>query len=177
MLMFGQGLRRNEVAQLDLSDLDARGSRLQILGKGRRETEWVTLSAPTLATLRAWVTKRGRSPGPLFQSLTLRGALSGRRLDGDGMHYLLQRWGKDLGMVLRPHGLRHTFVNVALEATSGNLHAVRKAARWRKLDTVIAYDDNRTDVAGDVARKVGARVADVVEDAAAKAAETTHDTH
>lgn len=170
MLMFGQGLRREEVSALNLAHFDSRASRLQIMGKGRREPEWITLAPTTLKALTIWTTRRGREPGPLFAAIDRHGQLQGR-LSGDGIHYLTQKWGEALNITLRPHGLRHTFVNVALEQTGGNLHAVRKAARWKKLDTVASYDDNRTDLAGEVARKVSARVADIVDklDASEKA--------
>src|SRR5262249_31079754 len=112
--------------------------------------------------LNRWVAQRGRDPGPLFLSIDRHGRF-GDRLQGDGIHDLTQRWETETGIRVRPHKLRHSFVNEALEATNGNLHAVRKAARWAKLDTVVAYDDNRTDAAGDVAKLVSARIGAAVD--------------
>lgn len=162
MLLAGQGLRRNEITTLDLEHFDSRGSRLHILGKRREEREWITLSSQTVKALNRWVAQRGRDPGPLFLSIDRHGVF-GDRLQGDGIHDLTQRWEAETGIRVRPHKLRHSFVNEALEATNGNLHAVRKAARWAKLDTVVAYDDNRTDLAGDVAKLVSARIGAAVD--------------
>lgn len=162
MLLAGQGLRRNEVSSLDLIHFDGRGARLSIFGKSRTQREWVTLSTQSVKALNRWVGRRGRDPGPLFYNIDRHGKL-GTRLQGDGIHDLTERWEAATGIRVRPHKLRHSFVNEALEATNGNLHAVRKAARWKKLDTVVSYDDNRTDVAGDVVAQVSARIGAIVD--------------
>ena len=54
MVLFGAGLRRGEVAKLNLADLDQSKGKLTIIGKGRREPETITLAPRTLRTLKAW---------------------------------------------------------------------------------------------------------------------------
>lgn len=162
MLLAGQGLRRNEISTLDFVHFDGRGARLSILGKHREEREWITLSSQTVKALNRWIGHRGRDPGPLFYNIDRHQKL-GTRLQGDGIHDLTERWEVATGVRVRPHKLRHSFVNEALDATNGNLHAVRKAARWKKLDPVVVYDDNRTDIAGDVVSQVSARIGSIID--------------
>jgi integrase len=54
MVLFGAGLRRGEVAKLNLADLDQSKGKLTIIGKGRREPETIMLAPRTLRTLKAW---------------------------------------------------------------------------------------------------------------------------
>ena len=59
--------------------------------------------------------------------------------------------GLAVGLVARPHGLRHAAITAALDATNGNTRAVQKFSRHRKLETLSLYDDSRTDLGGQVA--------------------------
>ena len=84
--------------------------------------------------------------------------------------------GNLAGARARPHGLRHTGITAALEATNGDLRAVAKFSRHKDVRVVGLYDDDRRDLAGAVATKVAAVLDAVIEGhgerkAAAKAAE------
>ena len=54
----------------------------------------------------------------------------------------------------RPHGLRHSAITAALEATNGNIAEVMKFSRHKDPKVLMKYDDNRKDVAGDIAGKI-----------------------
>jgi len=41
LLGYGRALRQNEVVQLDFEDFDARGGRVNVLRKGKREKKWL----------------------------------------------------------------------------------------------------------------------------------------
>jgi integrase/recombinase XerC len=99
-LLFNQGLRRGEVAGLDLEHLDPERGRMSILGKGRSGREWVTLARGTLEYLERWLAARGTAPGPLFVGLD-RASKHGR-LSDTSIYRMIRGYG--LG---RPHGLRH----------------------------------------------------------------------
>jgi integrase/recombinase XerC len=146
-LLFNQGLRRGEVAGLDLEHLDPERVRLSILGKGRSGREWVTLARGTCEYLDRWLSARGTSPGPLFSSLD-RASKHGR-LSDTSIYRMIRGYG--LG---RPHGLRHSAITAALEATNGNIAEVMKFSRHRDPKVLMKYDDNRKDVAGDIAGKI-----------------------
>lgn len=146
-LLFNQGLRRGEVAGLDLEHLDSERGRLSILGKGRSGREWVTLARGTCEYLDRWLSARGTSSGPLFSNLD-RAAKRGR-LSSTSIYRMIRGYG--LG---RPHGLRHSAITAALEATNGNIAEVMKFSRHKDPKVLMKYDDNRKDVAGDIANTI-----------------------
>lgn len=152
-LLFDLGLRRGEVAALNLSDLDVRGSRLRITGKGRSEPEWLTLPRPTLDALIDWLVFRGLEPGPVFHNLDRTGVRG--RLSDNGIYRLVCAIGRraSLGHV-RPHGLRHAAITHALDQTNGNIRAAAKFARHKQVNTTLIYDDARQDIAGSIATLV-----------------------
>jgi integrase len=53
--------------------------------------------------------------------------------------------------VLRPHGPRHTSITAALDRDSGDVRKMREFSRHSKIDTLLRYDGNRRDSAGEVA--------------------------
>jgi integrase/recombinase XerC len=56
--------------------------------------------------------------------------------------------------VVRPHGLRHAAITEALRLTRGDVRAVQRFSRHRDLWTLTLYDDNRADLAGEIARQL-----------------------
>lgn len=155
-LLFDKGLRRGEAVALDLEDLDLQAGTVRIIGKGRKETEFLSLPDETREALSAWVAVRGSAPGPLFFNMDRAG--KGSRLTGRSVARIVAAWGKPLGLSLRPHGLRHSAITEALDATGGNVRAVQRFSRHKKLETLLRYDDNRLDLGGDVSRLVAGRV-------------------
>jgi integrase/recombinase XerC len=151
-LLFGMVLRRGEVCSLDLCHLDLEGGRLSIMGKGRTQRESLTIPPKVLESLKAWVSVRGEKEGPLFPALD-RGH-AGHRLDGSAVYKMVSELGKAVGLVVRPHGLRHAGITAALDATNGNTRTVQRFSRHKKLETLSLYDDARQDLAGEVARLV-----------------------
>jgi integrase/recombinase XerC len=79
---------------------------------------------------------------------------NGRRLTGAGVYDLVRRLGGEVGLEVRPHGLRHAGITTALDRTGGDLRAVQRFSPNRDVPTVGLYDDAREDVGGRVARLV-----------------------
>lgn len=155
-LLYDLGLRRGEAVALDLEDVDLKAGSVSVLGKGRTERESLTLPEPTRSALGDWVRVRGPKPGPLFVNFDR--ASKGGRLTGRSVARVLASLGKAVGLVVRPHGLRHAAVTEALDATGGNVRAVQRFSRHRDLRVLTLYDDNRQDLGGEVARLVAGRV-------------------
>ncbi len=151
-LLYDLALRRGEVVSLNVEDVDLEAGTVAVLGKGRTGREALTLPAPTKEALRSWLEFRGPSPGPLFVNFDP--ARKGLRLTGTSVYRMVRGAGQTAGLKVRPHGLRHAAITSALDATSGNLRAVARFSRHRDYRTVALYDDNRQDLAGDVARLV-----------------------
>jgi integrase/recombinase XerC len=151
-LLWDLALRREEVVSLDVANVDLVAGTVSILGKGRRERETLTLPTTTVAALRTWLAVRGATPGPLVVNVDRR--TKGERLTGAGLYHLVQALGRRAGLTVRPHGVRHAAITEALEKTGGNVRAVQRFSRHRDLRTLTTYDDNRADLAGEVAALV-----------------------
>jgi len=111
------------------------------------------LPKATRAALAAWVAVRGAQPGPLFTSLD-RATKGQHRLTGTGLYKLVVALGKEAGLKVRPHGLRHAAITLALDATAGDVRKVQRFSRHRDLRVLTIYDDSRLDLAGEVASLV-----------------------
>jgi integrase/recombinase XerC len=147
---------------MDLTDLDLAQHRIQILGKHRRERDWLTIPPATSAAISAWLTVRGPAPGPLFWALDR--SAYGRRLTTDGIALIIHRLGARVGLPAhqaRPHGLRHAAITAGLDRTGGDTRAVQAFARLADANTIRHYDDSRVDAGGIVA----GTVADAVTEA------------
>lgn len=156
LLMHDSALRRGECTGLDLCHVDVAGSRVSIVGKGSTEREWITISPQAKAALVDWISVRGESAGPLFFRLD-RAAPGVGRLTGDSVNRMVGRTGRKAGLTRRTkaHGLRHQGITRALDLTNGNIRAAQKLGRHVNVQTTMTYDDNRQDLAGQLACMLG----------------------
>lgn len=158
--LFDLGLRRAEVLGIDMCDIDLADGSVMILGKGRSSKERLTMPIETRSAVAKWIKIRGEDPGPLFKSLD-RGRKGSGRLGGRCLHLIIQQLGARVGLKVWPHALRHSSITAALDLTDGNIRAVQKFSRHKDVRVLEVYDDTRRDLAGEVASKVAASVADV----------------
>lgn len=149
-LLHDLALRRGEAVSLDLEHYDGRRGTIAVLGKGRTQRELLSLPAATRTAVEAWIAVRGRQPGPLFHRLDLAGRGTGR-LTGAAVYQIVQALGAGVGIETRPHGLRHSAITAALDASNGNIRAVQRFSRHRDVRVLQTYDDNRSDLAGQMA--------------------------
>jgi integrase/recombinase XerC len=153
-LLFDLGLRRAEVTALEVSDLDLSAGRVLVLGKGQREKVALTLPQGARLALAAWLEVRGFAAGPLFVNLDRRSSRA--RLTGAGLYDIVSKLGAKAGAQVRPHGIRHTAITAALDATRGDVRRVRAFSRHANVQTLLVYDDARNDHGGAVAASVAA---------------------
>lgn len=145
--LFDLGLRCHELTGLDLEHVerDANGTpaAICILAKGSRERQRLTLTPAASAAIARWIELRGVEPGPLFG------------LGNRGVAKLVGRLGVRAGIGhARCHAIRHTAITAALDATGGDLRRARAFSRHRHIETLLLYDDNRRNGAGEVADAV-----------------------
>jgi len=153
-VLFDRGLRRGEVVALDLDDVDTSRCALRIVGKGHTEAEWVTVGKAACEALTAWIEVRGGEPGPLFVNFDRAG--KGGRLTGRSVARIVAQAGEQAGVEgVRPHGLRHTAVTAVLDMSGGDVRRARAFSRHADLRTLTVYDDNRTDLGGELAHRLG----------------------
>ena len=151
-LLHDLALRRAEVVGLDVEDVDLDGFTIAVTGKGKTEETRLTLPVPTATALRIWLDVRGDEDGPLFTNVDR--ARKGNRLTGRSVHRFVKSLGDVVGLRARPHGLRHSGITAALDLTNGDILAAQRFARHVDPRTTLRYDDNREDIAGQVARLV-----------------------
>ena len=160
-LLFDLGLRRAEVFALAVADLDLPRGEVWVKAKGHREKQRLTLTAK--AVRRSAIGWRCASRGRVrVRPPRQRGCAPGAAktpLTGDA----LARTVANLGIIaalprrLRPHGIRHAAITAALDETNGNVREVAKFSRHKKVETLMQYDDQRGDVAGDIAKRISER--------------------
>lgn len=167
-LAYDLGLRRVELARLDRSDVEAAEgvpSAIWILGKKRTAKERLSLPRPTSEALRRWLGVRGDAPArgdrPDALFVTLDAASKGSALSPWSVWSAVRSAGALVGIRVWTHGLRHSAITAALDATGGNLRTVAKFSRHRDLRVLEVYDDARRDMAGEVAALVAGKVSNV----------------
>lgn len=149
-LLFDLALRRGEVRELRREHLSLEGRTLSIHGKGRSQRETLTVPKKTCEAIEAWVKIRGEEPGPLFKRVENNGGIRGG-LSEKGIYGIIQRLGKKVGLNLRPHGIRHASITEALNKLNGDVRKVQRFSRHKDVKILMTYDDNRKDVAGEIA--------------------------
>jgi site-specific recombinase XerD len=138
-LLYGTGLRRSEVVNLDLVDYDSATGRLVVRGKGGKERiVWVTGGAVT--ALADWLAVRGNPPGALFWPVGKGGRLENRRMTSQAVYKMLHKRADEAGIKgFSPHDLRRTFVSDLLEA-GADIAVVSRMAGHANVATTARYD-------------------------------------
>ena len=158
-LLYDLGLRRSEVVGLDVDDLDLDAGTISGMGKGHTQTTKLTLPGPTKEAIQQWLEVRGTEPGPLFTNLDR--ARKGCRLTGTSLYRIVRRLGEQVGLKVRPHGLRHTAITEACklaQAKGMGLDEVLDFSRHRDVKVLMVYRDRERDVQGQLATLVAAGV-------------------
>jgi integrase len=139
ILMFAEsGIRRSELADLDISDVDVR-ARTVVIRRGKGGKRRVTgYGAQTAQALLRWqrlhpLLRAGLDDGPLFCVTT------GKRLTVAAIGYMLRRRGKAAGVTgLRPHMLRHLWAHHCMAAGIQETQ-IQKLAGWSSGQQLLRY--------------------------------------
>ena len=156
-LLYDLGLRRGEVASLDLEHWEPKRRRLMVWAKKSAERKPLDdVPVETSNALDAWVEVRGEVPGALFVSFDRR--TPGHRLTGWSIWSMLAELAKSLDLRAAPHGIRHTAITEALNESHGDVRAAQRFSRHKRLETLQVYDDNRENLGGKLAAKIAAEM-------------------
>jgi integrase/recombinase XerC len=139
-LMHNAALRRGEVVQIRVEQLELNGSDPSVVTrrKGHREPSRVLIDDSSAARIRRWLQLRGDAAG--FMLVRLRDRDFEQALTGEGLRLALQRRARQLGIpVLRPHGLRHSAATHCLKA--GSLLDTQALGGWASTSTIADYID------------------------------------
>jgi integrase/recombinase XerC len=153
LLLWGNALRRSEVADCDVSDYSPSLGELIITGKGKiGQPETISLGKSAISALSHWLEARKEytPDAPLFCA-THKGYW-GNRLHTHSIYKLVQKYALSAGIdkVMSPHRIRHSSITEALTLTNGDVRKVQKLSRHSNLNTLMIYDDNRQNLQGEV---------------------------
>ncbi|MDD5658252.1 MAG: tyrosine-type recombinase/integrase [Elusimicrobia bacterium] len=136
-LLYSSGLRRSELAGLNVGDVDFVSGFVRVLGKGSRE-RLAPAGRRALEALRDYLGRRGPSGGrgdsPLFTNAR------GGRLSDAGVAFLLKGWLRRAGSLkpVTPHAFRHSFATHLLNAGC-DLRSVQEMLGHKSLATTQIY--------------------------------------
>lgn len=138
-LLYGAGLRRSEVAALDLAHYDSTAGELKVRGKGDTE-RLMPLEAGIIAALNDWLRVRGTDAGALLHPVRKGGRMETRRMSAQAIYDALLKRGRAARIAsLSPHDLRRTFASDLLDM-SGDISAVQKLLGHANVQTTMRYD-------------------------------------
>jgi len=133
------GLRRAEIARLDLADYERDNARLVVHGKGSKE-RYVPLNAGQQQAIDDWLAVRGYEPGPLLWPVNKGGKLINRRLSSQSVYNAMLKRGKQAGVKdFSPHDFRRTLVGDLLDA-GADIATVQKIMGHASPITTARYD-------------------------------------
>jgi site-specific recombinase XerD len=122
---YAGGLRRQEIANLDLADYDAQHGTLRVLRKRQKRHTVYIEDSGTKQVLGEWLQARGNAPGPLFYRVHKGGRIEAERLHPQTISDLLDA-GVDLATVQKLVG--HSNVNTTARYDRRGERAKRSAA-------------------------------------------------
>ncbi|MCC6832902.1 MAG: tyrosine-type recombinase/integrase [Thermoleophilia bacterium] len=143
-LLYGSGLRRQEVCDLVLAGLDFEHETVRLVGKGGK-ARTVPLTEPAVAALRDWLAEgRPRLLDPesrvLDQVFVSR---TGKPLDGSAVYRAVAPVLREMGRAGGPHLLRHAAATHLLEGPPGgegaHLRVVQEVLGHASLATTQRY--------------------------------------
>jgi site-specific recombinase XerD len=124
-LAYGSGLRRGELAKLDIEDIDVGAKTAHIQGKGDKQ-RIVPLTREALDAYQEYLSQRCGFKGPLLVSL------SGRRLSVNGIHWNIKKTG------IRPHQFRHACASHMLK-NGCSTRVIQELLGHKRLTTTQVY--------------------------------------
>jgi integrase/recombinase XerC len=141
-LLYGSGLRRQELSGLDLEAVDARAGMLRVLGKGKKE-RLVPMGGACRRAYAEYLQQRASLCHPKTGSQDMRAVLLGRwgrRLGRRQIQKLVGKYGA-LGVGrgdMHPHALRHMCATHMLEG-GADLRVIQEFLGHKSLSTTQRY--------------------------------------
>ncbi len=124
MLATASGLRRSELANVKIEDLNLQEGKIRTIGKGRKEAYApISFAEPYI---KAWLAESGKRSGSLFD------------LNTHGMQSFFSRLEKQTGLKTNAHVFRRAFAVIGRELGLSDL-TIKDLGRWNSVDMVQRY--------------------------------------
>ena len=151
-VLYGCGLRREEVTTLNVRDYNVTESTLLVHGKRDKERTAYTPNGIGEA-LNAWLTIRGTEPGALFLAVSSAGTLRPQRITPDAIYKVVEKRIKQAGLEhFSPHSLRRSFCSNLLDL-GVDVITTSKLMGHSNVQTTMLYDKRQ-----DTAQRLGAEM-------------------
>jgi site-specific recombinase XerD len=138
-MMYIGGLRRSEVADLNVEDIDLKLKETRIIGKGNKE-RMLFLDDGTITAIEQWLALRGNHEGALFYRVLKNGKIQVGRLSDQAIYNIVKKRQVEAGISeISPHDFRKTFISTILEET-GDLRMAQALAGHSDPKTTANYD-------------------------------------
>jgi integrase/recombinase XerD len=139
-VLLATGLRRSELVNLDLSDLNLDKGELLVRKGKRGKNRKVYLPSDALLFIEKWLIVRGDEPGPCFCRIRRGGHLHVGRMHPDAIWRMLRHRAEIAGLEsFSPHDLRRTFCSDLLDV-GVDVVTVQKLAGHTSPTTTAKYD-------------------------------------
>lgn len=136
--VFG-GLRRAEIATLQLEDYDQANQVLRVQGKGNK-VRTVHIAPGVDDALADWLHVRGDAPGPLFMAINKGGRVLSSGISDAAVYDLVAKRAQAAGVKrFSPHDLRRTFAGDLLDA-GADIATVQRIMGHSDSNTTAGYD-------------------------------------
>ncbi|MFN7016768.1 MAG: tyrosine recombinase XerC [Fimbriimonadales bacterium] len=137
-LLYATGLRVSELASLDVNALDLGQSAARVRGKGGRMRVVLFGQAAHEALIEYLQHARPKLLNPSHPTRALFLNARGDRLTVRSLHRLVKRYGKQIGVDISPHTLRHSFATHMLDG-GADLRTVQELLGHSRLTTTQIY--------------------------------------
>ncbi len=136
----GSGVRRRELVNLDLADLDQQTGAIGLTKTKGGKSRTVYLPPGVLSALLRWLAVRGTAPGPLFCPISRGQRVLFRRLTSPAVLFILRERGRMAGVApFSTHDFRRTFISDLLDA-GVDIVTVQRLAGHNDPATTSRYD-------------------------------------
>jgi integrase len=144
LLAVQRGLRRSEIANLTVEDINLDDYQLAVQRKGKREKVLVDIAGATCEALERWMAIRNEhaNDGEPGAFVALGNRYAGQSITDRGVYTVIRKTGADLGkrgQGWHPHALRHTAITETLARSNDSLAVAQEFAGHSHSQTTMRY--------------------------------------
>jgi len=147
-LLIGCGLRRSEATGLMVDHIQLRDGRSVIVDLRGKHGRVRTIPVPVWvkAALDEWMLEAEITSGTVLRAMNRHGVITRQRMSDQAVLDLVRRYGKALGLALKPHDLRRTCAKLCRSA-GGDLEQIQLLLGHASIQTTERYLGTRQNLA------------------------------